>query len=73
MDQPQESPLSGDELRRRRIALGWSRNQLGHAVGVAADEVSQWESGDAPVRYGLAVRYALEHAEDEVTAVVRHR
>lgn len=38
--------LSGDELRRRREAAGWSQLALTAALGVGSSTVSRWESGD---------------------------
>ncbi len=50
-------------MRRRRIAIGWSREQLATYVGVPATEVAQWESGDIEIELTAAVRFALEDGE----------
>jgi len=57
--------------------MGWSRDQLGHQIGVASDTISLWEEGSLAVscpvvleqvlrRYGPASRYAPLDTESEV-------
>jgi transcriptional regulator with XRE-family HTH domain len=60
-----QGSLNGTEVRRRRIAIGWSREQLAAYVGVPAREVAEWESGDAEIELTVAVRFALENGEAE--------
>jgi len=55
--------LNGSEVRRRRIAIGWSRDQLAAYVGVPVKEVADWESGDSEIEFTVAVRFALEDGE----------
>lgn len=57
--------------------MGWSRDQLGHQIGVDSDTISLWEEGSLAVscpivleqvlrRYEPASRYAPLDAESEV-------
>jgi len=62
-EQQRQGSLSGTEVRRRRIAIGWSRDQLAAYVGVPAREVADWESGDSQIEFTAAVRFALEDGE----------
>ena len=41
--------MNPSDLRRRRLRIGWSREQLAHAVGVSAMLLRAWEEGTAPV------------------------
>jgi transcriptional regulator with XRE-family HTH domain len=61
--------LDGIEVRRRRIAIGWSREQLAAYVGVPATEVAEWESGDSEIEFTVAVRFALEDGEAQRRAL----
>lgn len=36
----------GTRIRNKRLAKGWSQNDLARLVGVARESVSQWETGD---------------------------
>ncbi|HXA31096.1 MAG TPA: DUF1870 family protein [Acidimicrobiales bacterium] len=40
-----ERPFDGSELRRQRIAAGWSASDLGDSVGVKGNTVTRWETG----------------------------
>jgi DNA-binding transcriptional regulator YiaG len=54
--------LSGTELRSRRLDAGISRRQLALLVGVDADVVGDWETGERPIECEAAVRQALSTA-----------
>jgi len=46
----------GERIRRRRERLGLTQDQIGEALGVSRETVSQWESGTTeprPARYPL--------------------
>jgi DNA-binding transcriptional regulator YiaG len=51
--------LSGDEIRRRREALGLSQADLGEWAGVHAMTVSKWERGIHKAPPMLAVAFRL--------------
>lgn len=68
--------LSGSEIRRSRLRIGWSREQLGLQIGVDSDTISLWEQGSLEVscpivleqvfrRYEPASRYALRDSVAE--------
>ncbi|MFG5411439.1 helix-turn-helix domain-containing protein [Piscinibacter sakaiensis] len=40
----------GEQIRRRRILVGWSQSELAAKVGVSQMTVSNWESGKSQVR-----------------------
>lgn len=53
--------MNGDELRRRRTALGMSQAELGRRLGTSQQTVFKWESGERNVQHppmmDLALRY----------------
>lgn len=55
-------PLSGSELRKARLALGWTMSELARRAGVSPTSVSLWERGKQGMtrRHFEAVRRALE-------------
>ena len=72
--------LSGSEIRRSRLRIGWSREQLGQQIGVDSDTISLWEQGSLEVscpivleqvfrRYEPASRYA---SRDSVAEELLH-
>ncbi len=76
--------LSGSDIRRSRLRLGWSREQLGHQIGVDSDTISLWEQGSLEVgtpivlgqvfrRYEEASRYAARDTEAEELLYERTR
>lgn len=44
----------GIELQRKRMAAGWTQEQLANAIGVSAQSVSFWETG----RRSMTLRHA---------------
>src|SRR3954454_9464955 len=46
--------MNPSDLRRRRLRIGLSREQLAHAVGVSPIVLRAWEDGTAPVAYPRA-------------------
>ncbi|MGA7617531.1 MAG: helix-turn-helix transcriptional regulator [Thermoanaerobaculia bacterium] len=56
--------ITGEELKHRRIAAGISRGQLARPLGVTAEKVLQWESGEKPIEVPSALEQALEQFEE---------
>ena len=52
-------PLSGSDLRRARLRLGWSRDQLGHRIGVDPDTIALWELGSLEVSMPVVLEHVL--------------
>ncbi len=57
------TPMTPNELRARRLHLGWSRDQLAHNLGVPIDEVADWEDGSRPIKTPAAVEQLLRQQE----------
>lgn len=57
--------MTGSEIRRRRLRLGLSRNQLAHQLGVAAEAVEEWEDGASAITCPLALNQILREEELE--------
>lgn len=55
--------MTPNELRKRRLHLGMSRDQLAHKVGVPIEEITRWEEGSAPIRTPVAVEHVLRRFE----------
>jgi DNA-binding transcriptional regulator YiaG len=53
--------LHGTEIRFIRNSRGWSQEQLGRRLGVAAETISRWENSKKPVGYQseLALRFLV--------------
>lgn len=56
--------LSGQELRRRRLRLGLSRDQLAHSVGVPPATILAWEEDAAEVACPNALRQILQQSDE---------
>ena len=60
--------MDGDEVRRRRKALGLSQTELGERIGIRQPTISSWEQGHTivgnPRMLALAL-WALEHGAGE--------
>lgn len=59
--------LTPKELRTLRLAAGWTREQLASKIGVTADLIASWESGDVPIACSDAIRSVMraEHEAEE--------
>lgn len=57
------APMTPHELRKRRLHLGLSRDQLAQKVGVPIDEITEWEDGSSPIRTPVAVEHILRRFE----------
>lgn len=55
--------ISPRQLRERRLALGWSVDQLASKIGVSSTLLSEWERGSAPVSAPAALDQILSQAE----------
>ena len=55
--------MTGSEIRRRRLRLGLSRNQLAHQLGVAVEAVEEWEGGASAVTCPAALNQILREEE----------
>ena len=56
--------LSGQELRRRRLRLGLSRDQLAQSVGVPPATILAWEEDTAAVAFPHALRQILQQSDE---------
>lgn len=56
--------LSGQELRRRRLRLGITRDQLAHSVGVPPALVLAWEEDAAEIACPNALRQILQQSTE---------
>jgi len=56
--------MNPSDLRRRRLRIGWSREQLAHAVGVPPLLLRSWEEGTAPVSCPRALEQLLRQREE---------
>jgi DNA-binding transcriptional regulator YiaG len=56
--------LHGQELRRRRLRLGLSRDQLAHSLGVPPATVLAWEEDAAEVTCPHALQQILQQGDD---------
>ena len=56
--------LNGGDLRRKRLRLGWSREQFAHSVGVSAEKVALWEEGAEKIDCPVVVEQVLRQNED---------
>jgi transcriptional regulator with XRE-family HTH domain len=55
--------MNPTDLRRRRLRIGWSAEQLAHAAGVSATALRAWEEGSAPVSCPHAIEQLLRQRE----------
>jgi transcriptional regulator with XRE-family HTH domain len=60
--------MTGSDLRRRRLRLGWSRDQLAHRLGVPAEAVAQWEEGAISIHCPAATEVILKDGERDTWA-----
>jgi transcriptional regulator with XRE-family HTH domain len=52
--------MDGEELRRRRDALGMSQEQLADALGVYQTTITRWETGGREIRHPRILALALD-------------
>ena len=52
--------MDGDELKRRRVALGLSQAELGKLLGVPQATISRWETGAHKIEHGPMLALALD-------------
>ncbi|HVT05592.1 MAG TPA: helix-turn-helix domain-containing protein [Thermoanaerobaculia bacterium] len=51
------------ELRNRRLALGWSHNEMAGVLGVPATKIADWESSNGEVPGGRTLNLLLRGFE----------
>jgi DNA-binding transcriptional regulator YiaG len=56
--------LTGQELRRRRLRCGLSRDQLAHSVGVPPAMILAWEEDAAEIAFPNALRQILQQSDE---------
>jgi len=52
--------MDGDEVRRRRRALGMSQAELGRRLGMPQQSIARWETGARRIGHPAMLRLALE-------------
>lgn len=57
--------ISGDELRCRRLALGFDQSDLAYVLDVKQVVISRWERGDRPIPAGVARDIEVLEAKQE--------
>jgi transcriptional regulator with XRE-family HTH domain len=57
--------MTGEELKRRREALGLTRKQLGDRLGFATQTIGRWETGALRIKRPEALALALDALECE--------
>lgn len=57
--------MTPNDLRTRRLRIGWSREQLAHSVGIPVNTLRAWEDGTAAITCPHAVEQVLRQREDE--------
>lgn len=55
--------MEGDELKKRRVALGLTQAQLAETLGVKPNTVARWENGVLAVPQAIVL--AMETVERE--------
>ncbi len=57
--------ISGDELRCRRLALGFDQSDLAYVLDVKQIVISRWERGDRPIPAGVVRDIEVLEAKQE--------
>lgn len=57
--------MDGSELKRRRVLLGMSQEQLAKRLGVTQNAISRWESGKVTIRHDVILLLAMMYLEQE--------
>jgi len=55
--------MTGADLRRRRAALGLSRDKLARLLGTTVNTVLRWELGRMPIRHAEMLGLGLDALE----------
>jgi DNA-binding transcriptional regulator YiaG len=63
--------VTGLEIRKRRIRLGLSRDQLAHRLGVSAATVEEWEGEGSAISCPMALSQILREEESEHAGEIR--
>ncbi len=65
--------MTPQELKNRRLHLGWSRDQLAVTVGVPRELIPHWENAGEPIRCPAALEQVLRRNESHRAADVTVR
>ena len=57
--------MTPNDLRTRRLRIGWSREQLAHSVGISDVTLRAWEDGTTPISCPRAVEQLLSQRETQ--------
>jgi DNA-binding transcriptional regulator YiaG len=57
--------MTPKELRTRRLAAGWSKQQLASKLGVAVEMIDAWEQGDQAIETAKAIEQVFAHANTQ--------
>lgn len=60
-----EHTINAAEVKRRRLALGWSQEQLAERAGMTSKSVSNAEHGKIGEAYAARLMAALDKGEEE--------
>lgn len=55
--------MSGEEIRRARLILGFTQVELADSLGVSANTVARWERDESPPESPKMLRLALRGLE----------
>lgn len=57
--------MTGEQLKKARVAMGWTQYVLADALGITRASLAHWERGRAPVppQVGVVVRQALKFVD----------
>jgi transcriptional regulator with XRE-family HTH domain len=55
--------MDGQELRRRRLALGWTQAELAQRLEVAPNTVARWERGERGIAHPAMLSAMLDVIE----------
>ena len=59
-------PLTPKELRTRRLAVGWTKEEFAAKLAVSVEQVSAWEAGDMPIDDTDAIERVFADAESQI-------
>jgi CheY-like chemotaxis protein len=60
---PPPRKVTPNELRQRRLAMGWSVDELASKIGVSGRLLADWERGASPITTPAALEQVLRQAE----------
>jgi CheY-like chemotaxis protein/DNA-binding XRE family transcriptional regulator len=60
---PPARKLTPNELRQRRLDMGWSVDELASKIGVSGSLIAEWERGGSPITTPAAIEQVFRQAE----------